>query len=76
MLNWNEGLTHKFFKILSVLSIDEIFNQDSYILNERAPSSTATREVPKVTIKVLLARLKGQGIYFATEWVKKKKNKR
>jgi hypothetical protein len=52
----NEGLIHKFFKILSALSMDEMDDLAGYILNERATSSAARREVPKVTIRNLSAR--------------------
>jgi hypothetical protein len=48
----------------------------AYILNERPTKSAATREVPKVTVKTLPARLKGRGIFSAKEWAERKKNKR
>jgi hypothetical protein len=41
----NEGLFHKFFKILFVLCVDEIGDLVGYILNERATLLSATREV-------------------------------
>jgi hypothetical protein len=72
----NEGLTHKFFKILAALSEDEMDDLAAYIMNERPTKSTATREVPKVTVKTLLARLKGRGIFSAKEWAEKKKSKK
>jgi hypothetical protein len=47
-----------------------------YITNERPIKSAATREVPKITIKNLVAWLKGRGIYSTKEWAERKKSKK
>ena len=51
----NEGLTHKFFKILATLSKDEMDDLATYILNEGPTKLAATKEVPKITVKTLPA---------------------
>jgi hypothetical protein len=48
----------------------------AYILNERPTKSGATREVPKLTVKTLTARLKGRGIFSSKEWAERKKSKK
>jgi hypothetical protein len=66
--NGNDGPTHEFFKILSALSTDEMDNVASYILNERKTSIEELKDVPKVTIRNLLPKLKGREIFAAKEW--------
>ena len=72
----NEGLTHEFFKILAALSEDEMDDLAAYILNERPTKSAVAREVPKVIVKTLPARLRGRGIFSAKEWAERKKSKK
>jgi hypothetical protein len=69
IVSWerNEWLTHEFFKILSALFVDEMGDLVGCILNENTTTSATIREVLKVTIKNLLARLKGKGFYSAKE---------
>ena len=55
----NKRLTHKFFKILFALTMDEMGDLTTYILNKKATLSVAIKNVPKITIKNLLVRLKG-----------------
>jgi hypothetical protein len=76
--NWNgnDGLTHEFFKILSALSTDEMDDLASYILNERKTSTGELKDLPKVTIRNLSAKLKGRGIFAAKEWAQWKRNKK
>jgi hypothetical protein len=56
--------------------MDEMGDLTAYILNKKATLSIAIKNVPKVTIKNLLVRLKRQGIYSTKEWAESKKNKK
>jgi hypothetical protein len=76
--NWNgnDGLTHEFLKTLSALSTNKMDDLASYILNERKTSTGELKDLPKVTIRNLSPKLKGQGIFAAKEWVQRKRNKK